>query len=285
MKNLILAVFAVLGFLALTSNHGNAKPGMDSATMQEIYTSKEMTPVYHTVKRGDRLWDYVRQYNLGHPKEIVEFNKGKVGEKCIKNENLILRKCKIAIPVYTLVQVQAQQILNEKVLEKATDVARAEGEKKNIATVELLFFALLAVCVLFVVSVVAHGSMKKRALKAEKENTDLKKRAWEASDKKDCSDELRKEADTLGREKANLILELLNARAELTAAKTLLVIAKSAVRFKAQNGQIIEFDIAKVLCKFPSCNTEVSPQNALSHYFKHEQTGEPENLKEIVDHA
>ena len=82
-------------------------------------------------------------------------------------------------------------------------------------------------------------------------------------------EELSKEADRIRLERGVLFVEL--------------AAAAYMPRFKTQSGQYITFYTVKVRCKFKDCNTEVSPQNALSHYFQqHGHTKESEP-KETVD--
>lgn len=175
MKKLILAVCAA-GLVILSTNIINAE-GVNLASVEE------MTPVYRTPKRGDRLWDYVRQYNLGHPREIVEFNKGKVGEKCIKSENLILRDCAIAIPVYTKAAVQVQQTFNEKVFEKVVKQAQETKEAESRT-----YWGLLAIAVIFLGGLALLFFKFCCAAELENErlklgNVDLSGQLWAAEDK------------------------------------------------------------------------------------------------------
>lgn len=144
---------------------------------------KEIKPIYRTPRHGDRLWDYVRQYNLGHPREIVEFNNGKAGEKCIKNENLILRGCEIEIPAYTEVQIQVQQGFNERIFERAV-----EREKETKEAESRMHWGLLAIAVIFLGGLALLFFKFYCAVERENErlklgNATLSSKLWEAEDK------------------------------------------------------------------------------------------------------
>lgn len=192
MKNLILSVFAtvLISFLPSIANSqivDKALIPLESSDGLDLRLNKEMTPIYRTPRHGDRLWDYARQYNIGHPKEIVEFNKGKVGEKCIKNENLILRGCKIAIPVYTKTQVQIQQTRNEEIVDIAIYMAikqeHKNGESKSlIYMMGMIAFGVLSVILaLFFLRYHGEAEHEKNGLRVE--HDDLASKLWAAEDK------------------------------------------------------------------------------------------------------
>jgi len=329
MKKLILAVFGViLAVLSANVSRSRAdfviKDGVNGIVIDNekeimpvppklgldlhLKSVEEMTPVYRVIRQGDRLWDYVRQYNLGHPREIVEFNLGKPGQKCIKNENLILRGCEIAIPVYTQTQVQVQQVFNEKGFKKAVDVARAEGEEKYWPEIMILLSLCLTLTIVFIASLVVLTKTVNKAQKAENEEQELKKQLWEATDQKTGLEtslaHVRAELSILQQNLKSRETELSDLRAQNLDLKELTKNwPGNFIELETREGRKIRFEIAKlnispdgseilVWCPQDSCrlskkshenaaigvkpNIELKLDNALSHFFK------PHNLNDIA---
>ena len=258
-----------------------------------------LKPYEYKIERGDNLTHIAKRFNTTK-NELIEANKG---GRCVKNENLIWKGCALVIPsLYpkpaVIVEVLRFQSAFEN--ERREKVGLADKNLKTNALKSALISFLLIVCVLllffhyFFLWAQRKGELKKAEgdLKLEKDSTDEKTKLLEdavkrnetmaanlknleaklhiANEKLRLQEGLEEEAKLLKAENDDLVQKL----NEILTAKDK---NNLILKFKAQDGQEIEFDIAKVVCKSNDCKTEVSPQNALSHHFKQHNlpAGEP----------
>lgn len=285
MKNLILSVLAVI------LNVFVFEIVFADQTMPVVpeVRSTHAGPIAWKIRRGENLTRIAERYNL-QIKDILDANQG---SKCIKTADKILRGCKIAIPVKLMPQVIAYQQEQEKVLEKATDVARTEGARKSGPTILVLIFALLALFLLFVVSLMAYGSIKKRMQDNKKEKTDLSSKLWAAEDKIRKM-EIEKEdfEKMLAYQRSELVdtgarvIELNQALAtKITAGDNVSVLSKNngkiylkVLKVELENGipEVYVECSAKELDCLSNKNHDLKLKNALSHLNVH---GTSQDLK------
>lgn len=306
MKKLALAVlFALVAVFPI--NLGSADfivPGSQNIVAQAqekillaLMPVEEMRPVHRVIRRGDRLWDYARDYGLGKPSEIVDFNKGKPGEKCIENENLIYALCEIAIPIYTLPQVQVQHGINEKIFEAQKQ--KAETAQNLTRQNKQLSFALVALVVILsgalYFAIITGLADKQKFKEFSQKNQDLSKQLWEANDqcealktefthvrvKLDLANQklAAKEGVNEAFNQASLLLEekeesLKNAEARVSELESFLEAerASNSSAFSPDSEQTVslkERDVkfkVKMTFECQECNAkDINPKNAKSH--------------------
>ena len=308
MKKIILAVLVVLGFVISV--------GYNDASFAEERGQVILRTFKYNIQRGDNLPRIAKRFDTTKER-LLWANEG---SRCIKNENLILRGCKITIPDIVSVK-EALRVLNEEsrkaiaVKQKNAELKKANSKKSFLlgGVGIIAGFLFIGLLVIMIRTAAFKDGMEKDleekdvALK-EKETalkglelwrdgavnqinnlkTKLSLKTEELSLQEGSCDEIKRlktENDSLVLKLNECMTELDRTRIERGALYVELATAAYMPRFKTRSGQYIMFDTVKVRCKFKDCNTEVSPQNALSHYFQqHGKTKESE-LKETVDNA